>query len=220
MTKRKEKILVIKLRKKGKSYSQIQDIVKISKGTLSGWLKDYPLSREQLVKLRDRNPKRIENYRNTCQKRRGKVLKEAYSKVEKDIGTFSKRDLFIAGLFMYWGEGTKTFNTVTSISNTDPAVLKLFIKWLNDFGIDKKDLRIKLHLYSDMDIKKETKFWISKLLIPISQFKNPYIKENEFKDVTYHKGKFGHGTCNVIFYNRQFNDYVLMGLIRLQEVFK
>ena len=72
--------------------------------------------------------------------------------MKKDIGKFSKRDLFIAGLFMYWGEGTKTFNTMTSVSNTDPAVLKLFIKWLNDFGIKKKDLGVKLHLYSDMDI--------------------------------------------------------------------
>ncbi|MCK5021758.1 MAG: helix-turn-helix domain-containing protein [Candidatus Pacebacteria bacterium] len=220
MVKRKEKILAIKLRKEGKSYSQIQGIVKVSKGTLSDWLKNYPLSRERLIKLRDKNPKRIENYRNTCQKRRGKILKEVYNKVKKDIGKFSKRDLFIAGLFMYWGEGTKTFNTATSISNTDPAVLKLFIKWLNDFGIDKKSLRIKLHLYSDMNIKKETKFWVDELSIPISQFRNPYIKKNEFKDITYRKGKFGHGTCNVLFYNRQFNDYILTGLVRLQEIFK
>ena len=220
MAKRKEKILAIKLRKEGKSYSQIQDIIKISKGTLSEWLKDYPLSRERLIKLRDKNPKRIENYRNTCQKRRKNILEESYNKVKKDIGKFSRRDLFIAGLFMYWGEGSKTFNTATSISNTDPAVLKLFIKWLNSLGVEKKDLRVKLHLYSDMDIKKETKFWIDELLIPISQFRKPYIKKSDFKDITYSKGKFGHGTCNVLFYSRQFNDYVLKGLVYLQEMFK
>ncbi len=220
MAKRKEKTLAIELRKEGKSYSQIQSVVKVSKGTLSAWLKDYPLSHERLVKLRDKNPKRIESYRNTCQKRREKILKEAYDKVKKDIGKFSKRDLFIAGLFMYWGEGSKTFNTNTSISNTDPAVLKLFIKWLNSFGIKKKDLKIKLHLYSDMDIKKETKFWSNELLIPLSQFRKPYIKRNKIKDITYSKGNFGHGTCNVLFYNRYLNDYVLMGLVRLQEIFK
>lgn len=220
MAKIKEKTLAINLRKEGKSYSQIQEIVKVSKGTLSEWLRDYPLSHERLIKLRDKNPKRIENYRNTCLKRREKILKETYCKAKKDIGKFSKRDLFIAGLFMYWGEGTKTFNTLTSLSNTDPAMLNLFIKWLKDFGIDKKDLKIKLHLYSDMDIKKETEYWVNKLSIPESQFKKPYIKKNEIKDITYRKGKFGHGTCNVLFYNRQFNDYVLMGLTRLQEIFK
>ncbi|MBU4480119.1 hypothetical protein KKG48_01590, partial [Patescibacteria group bacterium] len=114
MAKIKEKNLAIKLRKKGKSYSQIKEIVDVGKGTLSEWLKDLPLSREQLVNLRDKNPKRIENYRNTCRKRREDILEKAYNKAKYDIGKFSKRDLFIAGLFLYWGEGTKTFNTVTS----------------------------------------------------------------------------------------------------------
>ena len=71
-----------------------------------------------------------------------------------------------------------------------------------------------------MDIEKETKFWEKELMIPILQFKKPYIKKNKLKDVTYYQGKFGHGTCNVLFYNRQFNDYVLMSLVHLQKVFE
>ncbi len=219
MAKREQKNLAIKLRKEGKSYSQIKELVCVSKGTLSDWLKDYPLSKKQLVGLRDKNPKRIENYRKTCANRRKAVLKSAYEKAKIDIGKLSKRDLFIAGLFLYWGEGTKTFNTVTSVSNTDPAILKLFIKWLDILGIDKKNLRVKIHLYSDMNINDKESFWSKELSIPLSQFMKPYIKKSTTKDISYRRGKFGQGTCNVLFYNREFNDYVLVGLERLQEMF-
>lgn len=219
MAKRQEKNLAIKLRKEGKSYSQIQEVVSVGKGTLSDWLKDYPLSKERLVELRDKSSKRIESYRNTCKKRREKILEKAYNKAKLDIGKLSKRDLFIAGLFMYWGEGTKTFNTVTSVSNTDPAVLKLFIKWLNNLGIDKKDLRVKIHLYSDMNINDEINFWSKELSIPLSQFRKPYIKKSSAENINYTRGNFGHGTCNVLFYNRELNDYILMGLSHLQKMF-
>ncbi len=219
MAKKEEKKLAIKLRKEGKSYSQIREVINVSKGTLSEWLREYPLSNKRLVELRDKSSIRIENYKNTCKRRRDKILEESFLKAKNDIGKLSKRDLFIAGLFLYWGEGTKTFNTVTSISNTDPAVLRVFIKWLDQFGIKKESLRIKLHLYSDMNVDKEIVFWSEELSILKSQFKKCYIKESKLVDINYTNGSFGHGTCNVLFYNRQFNDYVLTSISRLREIF-
>ncbi|MCX6713082.1 MAG: helix-turn-helix domain containing protein, partial [Candidatus Vogelbacteria bacterium] len=55
----------VKLRLEGKSYSEIKNLLGISKSTLSGWLEDYPLSKERIKELRDWNPRRIENFRNT-----------------------------------------------------------------------------------------------------------------------------------------------------------
>lgn len=45
--KLKEKIRAIKLRKLGKSYSEIRKQVKVSKSTLSLWLRDIKLTPEQ-----------------------------------------------------------------------------------------------------------------------------------------------------------------------------
>lgn len=43
MARRLEKSLAIELRKQGKTYNEIIDTLKVPKGTLSGWLSNYPL---------------------------------------------------------------------------------------------------------------------------------------------------------------------------------
>jgi len=55
--------LAVKLRKEGKSYSQIKKIVKVSKSTLSYWLSKYPLTKKQIYKLQAVSPIRIEKFR-------------------------------------------------------------------------------------------------------------------------------------------------------------
>ncbi len=40
--------------------------------------------------------------------KRERRLKRQYNDVRKMLLPFSKRELFIAGLFLYWGEGGKT----------------------------------------------------------------------------------------------------------------
>ena len=97
-----------RLRAEGKSYSEIKDVLNVGKGTLSAWLNDMPLSREQIRLLRDINPRRIENYRETMRKKRELRLDDAYERVRKDMGKLSRRDLFIGGFYLYWGEGNKS----------------------------------------------------------------------------------------------------------------
>lgn len=211
MARKLDKQKAIVLRKKGYSYSQIKDKLGINKSTLSGWLYDMPLSEKRIRELRDFSPKRIERYRNTMQVKKETRLQEVYKKVSKDIGQFSKREIFLLGLFLYWGEGTKTANSSTQLTNTNPAMLKFFIKWLDLLGVNKKDLKVKLHLYSDMDIKKSIIYWSKELKIPMNQFKKPYIKETKIKNITYKSG-FGKGTCCVIFEGRDIWEYIMMGI--------
>src|SRR3989344_5161572 len=154
MAKNDLKQQAIKLRLAGHSYSQIKEKIGVSKSTLSGWLEKFPLSEKRIRELRDNNPRRIEHYRNTMREKKEIRLRNIYEIVSKDIGLFTKRDLFLAGLFLYWGEGTKSQNSMVTITNTNPAMLKFFIRWLQLLGVKRKDLKVKLHLYSDMDIKQ------------------------------------------------------------------
>ncbi len=211
MARREDKQKALIMRKKGMSYSQIKEKLGISKSTLSGWLYNMPLSIKRIRELRADNPVRIERYRNTMRAKRESRLKAVYDKVSKDISSFSKRDLFLAGLFLYWGEGTKAQKNSVTLTNTNPAMLKFFIKWLKLLGIKKKYLKVKLHLYSDMNIKESTNFWSKELKIPISQFRKPYIKTTKLKSISYKNG-FGKGTCCVMFDNRNLWEYIMMGL--------
>jgi hypothetical protein len=214
-----DKQKAIELRLKERSYSQIKKELNVSKSTLSGWLKNYPLSKEAVRKLRDLNAQRIEKYRETRRQQKEKILKEIYIKEKTNIFPLSKRDLFIAGLFLYLGEGGKTKENELILSSTNPAIVKFYIYWLiNYFKIDRNKIKIKLHLYKDMDIKKEIIFWTKELKIKKSQFAKPYIKNSNKSGLTYKNG-FGHGTCNAAVCNSILAKKILMGLKVIEDYF-
>lgn len=220
MARVKDKEKAIQLRLEGKSYSQIKTELGISKSTLSGWLKDMPLSENRIRELRDNSEQRIERYRETCRKRKEKIFKDVYDGEKKNILPLSKRDLFIAGLFLYWGEGGKTKEAELILSNTNPAMIKAFIYWAeNSLGFPKSAMKIKLHLYKDMDIDKEINFWVKELKIGREQFIKPYIKDSSKSAIT-HKNGFGHGTCNVAIARAALCRKVLMGLKVLEDYFQ
>ncbi len=211
MARKEDKQKAIVMRAKGMSYSQIKEKLNVNKSTLSGWLYNMPLSDERIKALRDFSPIRIEKYRNTMRAKREARLKTVFEKVSADIGTISKREFFLLGLFLYWGEGTKSNYTSVQLTNTNPAMLKFFLKWLELFHVKKENLKVKLHLYSDMNIKKSIDFWSSELKISKNQFVKPYIKKTKLESITYKNG-FGKGTCCVIFDNRDLWEYIIMGL--------
>lgn len=208
--KDREKALI--LRKQEMSYSQIKNILKVSKSTLSLWLRNYPLSKQRIRELRDQNEQRIEKYRETRRKKREKRLKQFYREQKKLIFPLTKRERFIAGLFLYLGEGSKSQPTILSVSNTDPSIIKFFIHWLiKNLSIPKEKIKIQLHLYNDMDIGKEVQFWSKILDIPHNQFAKPYIKKNSSKMIN-HKGGFGHGTCNASIGDARLSEKILMSI--------
>ncbi|MBI2476480.1 MAG: helix-turn-helix domain-containing protein [Candidatus Taylorbacteria bacterium] len=218
MAKRREKDHneAVKLRLEGQSYSQIKEKLGISKSTLSGWLDKYPLSPERLKNLQGKNPRRIESFRATMRRKREEKNQIAYSKIEADIHKLSRRELLIGGFFLYWGEGSKTSPGTVMISNTDPAVLRYFIRWIRLLKIPTEKMHVLLHLYKDMNIEKELRFWSKETGLPKSRFHRPWIKDSSLIDITYKNG-FGHGTCHVRVYSRELYDYIKMGLKFIRE---
>jgi hypothetical protein len=96
-------------------------------------------------------------------------------------------------------------------------MVKFFLKWMENFGINRKKLKVSLHLYSDMDISKQMKYWSKLLNINISQFRKPYIKKSNLTDITYRNG-FGQGTCSLIYDNRDLSEYVLQGIKYIEKM--
>ena len=211
----KEKAII--LRRQGMSYSQIKQKLGINKSTLSGWLSGMPLSEDRIRELGALNPMRIERCRNTKFKKKNARWESVFNKVSKDIGALNDRELFLTGLFLYWGEGGKTKNYTTVLTNTNPSMVKFFMKWLKLLGVDKDKLRINLHLYSDMNIERQIRFWSELLNVKVSQFRKPYIKESKSTDITYKNG-FGQGTCSVVYDNRDLNEYVLQGIKYIEKL--
>ncbi len=217
MSKIKEREKVVGLRRKGFSYNQIRRLVNVSKSTLSNWLSGMPLSHDQIQLLRGKNPKRIEKFRETMKRKRIAEENVVFEEVKKQYGSLSRRERILAGLYLYWGEGTKSAPCTVAVANTDPDVLKFFLRWLNEFGVKNNQVSVVLHLYKDMDYDVERVFWSKYLKVPQSCFKKPYIKDSKLSDLTYKNG-FGHGTCNVRYFKKDLYLFIRASLRMIRDM--
>lgn len=200
MARHEDRRKAIEFRLKGFTYSEIRKELNLSKSTLSDWLTNYPLTKKQLEKVALKKDVRIEHYRESCAKRRQNIEEKIYSQEKQFWLPLSKRELFLAGLFLYWGEGTKVGSGVVTVSNCDPRVIKFALYWFKEcLFIPLNKIRVLVHLYSDMEIEKELNYWSKILEIPRTNFTKPYVKSSTRAGLTYKS--FGHGTCNITYLN-------------------
>lgn len=218
MTKFIEKRRVVELRRQGKSYSEIRKIIKVSKSSLSLWLKDIVLTDEQVSGLKTKKVQAVERYKASMKEKRKVRLDQYYKDQLKRWMPLSNREMFLAGLFLYWGEGNKVSNNVISIANTDPDVIKFTILWFKKcLGFSEDKIHIRLHLYNDMNIKLETDYWSKVLNIKSSQFSKPYIKKSMVGQVN-QKG-FGHGTCTVSVFKTVEKENIMMAIRAISDYY-
>ena len=203
----------IELRKMGWSYPETKNELGVSKGSLSLWLRNYPLTPDQLSKYKnDRESRRVENYRNTCERTRQTKLDGYYDQERVRLLPLSKSEMYLAGLMLYWGEGLKANWSTVSFSNTNPKMIVFVKKWLTDcLGVSVDKLVVRLHLYSDMDSSTEHGYWSKLLEIPLTQFRKPYVKQSMRIGIS-EKGGFGHGTCDLTVHNAVLKKRIIMGI--------
>lgn len=212
----KEKAIRLRLEKQ-LGYSAIGKQVPVAKSTLSAWLRQFPLSKERIAELKkdgwSKFEVKVERYRATMREKRERKDGEEY---ERYLKYFNKRIsqsvFFSSGLVLYLAEGSKTSNYAVSLANTEPRVIRFFIKWLcRFFKVQKHKLRVHLHLYEHMDIEKEKKFWKNELDFERHQFYKPYITKNKKASFLY-KESFRHGTCSVSLSNTVIKRKIMMAI--------
>lgn len=95
----------------------------------------------------------------------------------KKILTVPKKELLIAAVMLYFGEGAKSGTTV-DFANSDPATLKIFINFLRKIcRIDEKRLRLYLYCFSNQNPGELISFWSKTLDVRIRNFTKPYIRK-------------------------------------------
>jgi hypothetical protein len=211
-------VRALELRKIGWSYSAIKRELGIAKSTASAWLNKYPLSREQLDKLQFHNEHRIERFRTTMAKKKQKLFDDEVEVQRKMIGKLTEKELYLSGLALYWGEGGKTQYSSMTFANTDPRMIRFFLEWLRRaICYPVGHIKIKLHLYKDMNIDDETKYWSQITGFGEDHFAKPYIKETTLRGLTYKTR--GHGTCSVVACGLKFARPVFAGMEVLSRMY-
>lgn len=166
------------LRKKGKMYSEILDILGISipKSTLSGWCKDISLPFGFEKRVKDYNKFHLIKARKIAlikkAEKRSKYLDEIKKRNLHLLELLKNRDVAkIAVAMLYLGEGRKAGKNSIMFGNSNPFIIKLFLNLLRAcYKLDEKKFRCTLQCRADQDIKKLEKFWFSITKIPLSQF--------------------------------------------------
>ncbi|HEX8994182.1 MAG TPA: hypothetical protein VF803_02925 [Candidatus Paceibacterota bacterium] len=182
-------------------YGEIAKQVQVSKGTLSRWLADLPLSDERILELRreawGRGEAKRERFRKTMRAKRDEQANKVYLSQQKKLSCISNQTLFVAGLMLYAAEGEKKSSSDISFTNTDPKLVRFFAEWVVNFlKLPREKFRIQLHLYENMDIKTEELFWmhaldLSKEQLWISQVRP--LRPNSFS----YRDTSRHGTCKL-----------------------
>ena len=183
----------LKLRLQGWSYNIISSRLRVSKGTLSGWLKRAPYKPNQTVLNRIKAGPRISGER-----RHGKKLAETleiHAKAQQDVGELTSRDLMMVGIGLYIGEGTKQ-NEQTRFANSDPQVVQIIMQWFrNVCQVPNEHFRVTVHAHPDTHLQKAITFWSKITQLPKSQFLATQVDQRTSKRIK--KGRLPYGTAHI-----------------------
>jgi transcriptional regulator with XRE-family HTH domain len=188
-------------REQGLPINKIARLVGVSKSSVSCWVRDIELTAAQHERLRAMNPAY------NRQLNRSKTIAErsrANRRAAQEHGRALARrrePLHVAGCMLYWGEGAKSPKTQVCFSNSDPAMIKLFVRFLNTyFDIEPADIRISGHLFADhLERQRQVeRYWLEVAGLSDESLRksvvNLYSRSSKRKRVN----KLPYGTCQVV----------------------
>ncbi|MFH1509965.1 MAG: hypothetical protein ABID67_02370 [Candidatus Nealsonbacteria bacterium] len=166
MTIKGQKIIV--LRKKGKTYGEIEKILKLPKSTVAWWLKNVKIPKSLQEQIFERSRKKWRKNITIYNKFHGKIRsqeaakkREKYKKeASKEIGALSKKDLKLIGSALYWAEsGTKNKNSLR-FGNSNPLMIKAILKFFREIcNIPDDKIGARVHIYPGINYCKIRNFW-------------------------------------------------------------
>jgi hypothetical protein len=173
------------LRLQGRSYLEIEQALGVPKSTQSGWFRDVPLSEEHRRRLEER---KLDGSRSgaaairAARVRRTEVLQQ---EAAAELGEVTDRELFLLGVVAYWCEGSKAKPWAPSESvsfiNSDPRLIRLFLRWLERLGYGPDDLSCNISIHENADVDAAARYWNEVTGIPLEQFGRPTLKRHRPK---------------------------------------
>lgn len=168
----------IQMRKRGRSIRFIESTLNIPRSTLSGWLKNVPLTNEQRHKLNADWLKSLAKSRIKAKKwhhhKKEERLREAARSAESTLSAIPINTdiLELAVAFLYLGEGTK--GKCTALANSNPNVIKFYVRALKQlYKLADHDLVVELHLRHDQNGNEMITYWSSAVSLPPTSFIKP-----------------------------------------------
>jgi transcriptional regulator with XRE-family HTH domain len=183
----------ISFRKRGFTYTEIAKICGVSRGTISSWLAKEPFSQSvaavNKAKAAKDNVARIKLVNKARNAERATQYSEILRLASTEYKHYSKSPLFIAGLMLYLADGDRNDPRLIRVSNNNPDIHQLFIRFASDYlGVEKHSVHFWLLLYPAQDEIKCMKHWVKKTGLSVSQFYKNQVVESRSNKQPLHFG--------------------------------
>ena len=190
------------LREQGLDYDDIAASLGVSKSSVSLWVRDMPrperLSYEECRKRSAEGAQRYWAAERPLREARREAVRAAAA---AEIGPLTEREILIAGAIAYWCEGAKTKarrrqDRVVFV-NSDPALIKFFLRFLDTVGIAREDLTYRVHIHETADVLGAEQFWQRVTQADPRQFRRTVLKTHNPRTVRANVGDDYHGCLRV-----------------------
>lgn len=186
------------LRQLGKSINQIVQETDLSKGSVSVWVRDIVLTQKQRkqISLRGRSVESVERRRISRLTNEQAKRQLIIDKAGEDFKSISLEQLKLIGIILYLGEGGKTRKGMARLSNSDPAVIKIMMRFFREIcHVPENKFRCHIHTFSHADVEKTEKYWASITGVSRNQFFKTYVKPSSAS--LQKRNTLPFGTCDV-----------------------
>lgn len=173
MRSQREKEQAKKLRFQGGSYGEIGKSLDISKSTLHGWLHGLEISDKAKRRIQDRVYEKSVKALIRRNKRQTAVARDRARKNRQlgasKIKSLTRKDLLTTGAALYWAEGykktvvkngRKVTHHVVSLTNSDPDLIKLFLKFLREYcGVPNNRIKTTVRAFQHHNREELRAYW-------------------------------------------------------------
>jgi len=173
------------LRLQGWTYDRIQVELGCSRSSISLWVRDLPKPEPRYTPEEQRELMQagLTRLREAQNEERRRVKDSA----RQEIGELSDRDLFMVGVALYWAEGQKSKpyqrREVVNFVNSDPAVIKVFLAWLDLLGVPREHLVYRVMIHESADVDGAERYWAGVVGIDASALQRTTLKKHNPKTV-------------------------------------
>ena len=172
-----------RLRAEGLTVPEIAEKSGASKGSVSPWVADVSPHPQAKLRRASRNAEARRRVGETHRRRAAERRESLSSRAFEDFGETSDRDLFVAGLALYWAEGAKAKpwrrGSGVDFINSDVDVLRTFLAWLDLLGIPKTDRRFSLSIHESADVGRSERWWSEQLGFPVEALSRAVLKRHQ-----------------------------------------
>jgi transcriptional regulator with XRE-family HTH domain len=187
------------LRLQGWTYDRIEAELGCSRSSVSLWVRDLPKPEPRYTPEEHRALMQAGLAR--LRAAQDEERRQTRESAAREVGELTDRELFLAGVALYWAEGAKSKpydrRERVVFVNSDPGVIQVYLAWLDLLGVSRERLGFRVLIHESADVEGAQHFWADVVGAGPSAFAKPTLKKHNPKTIRRNTGDGYHG-CLVV----------------------